>query len=286
MSERKRLLIVGCGDLGSRAGQLASRAGWRVFGMRRSGRALPEGIEPLTGDVSRPGAFALPKALGAVLYAVAADGRTEEAYRAAYVDGLANVLAALAAAEELATRIVFVSSTAVYGEANGDWVDEDSPPEPAGFTGRILLEGEALLRDAPVTSSSLRLAGIYGPGRTRLIDGVRSGALTSDPEAVRWTNRIHVDDAAGALLHVLNADAMPSVLNVVDREPVPRHDVLHFIAKELGVKPPEVPAPGAAGKEASRPLPNKRVRSDRLVQSGFRLAYPSYREGYAALIRR
>ena len=90
-----------------------------------------------------------------------------------FVDGLRNVLAALDASH--LQRIVFVSSSAVYGEHRGGWVDEDTPPAPQGFNGRILLEAEALLAARPESATALRLAGLYGPGRLQLIERLRSG---------------------------------------------------------------------------------------------------------------
>ena len=284
----RRLLIVGCGDLGVRVGRLASAAGWRVFGMRRSAWEGEPGIEPLRGDVVRPETLAFPPCLDAVVYAVAADERSDGAYRAAYPEGLGHVLGALGTkspdtkspgTKSPGTRVLFVSSTGVYGESEGAWVDEDTEPRPAKFTGKRMREAELVLAASPFKGSVLRLGGIYGPGRTRLVETVRAGTASASPDVAEWTNRIHAEDAVRAVLHALGLRPLPKVLNVVDKEPAVRRAVLDHIADQLGVARPEA-GQGAHGQSA-----NKRVRGDRLLQSGFAHVYPTYREGYRALLR-
>ena len=112
------------------------------------------------------------------------------------------------------------------------------------------------------------------------VESVRSGRATYAPDVDAWTNRIHRDDAARAILHVLGLDEPPAVLNVVDGAPTPRREVLAWLAERLGA-----PTPVATTDHASRPgFTDKRVSSARLAATGFRFEYPSYREGYAALL--
>ena len=139
-------------------------------------------------------------------------------------------------------RILFVSSTAVYGDAGGGWIDESTTPEPGGFSGRIIREAEELLgsrlRGTGITPVVLRLGGIYGPGRTRLIDQVRGGSAVI-PAASRFTNRIHRDDAAAAIVHLCTMDAVPGPVYLgVDNEPAELGEVLGFLAAELGLPQP------------------------------------------------
>jgi nucleoside-diphosphate-sugar epimerase len=201
----------------------------------------------------------------AIAYLVGAGGRTAGAYRAAYVDGLRNVLARSGRA-----RLCFASSTAVYGQESGEWVDETSETSPASETARILLEGEALAR---TRGTVVRLAGIYGPGRTRMVSNVHQGKAEEPPNEA-FGNRIHRDDCAGLFAHLLTRDA-PDVVCGVDDAPVPLGEVRAFIAARLGVSLP----PGEGG--AAR---GKRIRNARLHALGYELAYPSYREGYPAII--
>lgn len=275
-----RVLIAGCGRLGIALGaQLRARED-EVFGLRRAGGALPHGIQPLQGDLVRAdGIGDLPPGLDAVVYTAAAVGSDEASYRRAYVDGPRNLLAALEAQRQDPRRLVFVSSTAVYGQQGGEWVDEASPTEPASFRGRILLEGERLFASGPVPSVAARLAGIYGPGRTWLIDAVRAGRISprrEDPPV--YTNRMHEADCAGMLAHLLALESPDPVYLGVDDEPAPRSEVAAWIAEQLGLDLSDV-APTPAHRDG-----NKRCSNARLKASGYRLRYPTFREGYAELL--
>lgn len=276
------ILLAGCGDLGTEAGLRFAAAGHRVVGWRRSPEKLPAAIEGSAADLSTAELPPVPADTTAVVVAVAADSPTEAAYRAAYVDGLSHVLDALERDGVTPRRVLFVSSTAVYGDADGGWVDEGTMPAPGGFSGRILREAEELLTNrlrgtgtAPVV---LRLGGIYGPGRTRLIDQVRGGTavLPADP---RYTNRIHRDDAAGAIVHLCTMAEEPAPVYLgVDDDPAELGDVLRFLASELGL---EVPPSGSAGESRGG---NKRCSNALLRGTGFSLAYPTFREGYRDIL--
>ena len=278
------ILLAGCGDLGTEAGLRFAAAGHRVVGWRRSPEKLPAAIEGVAADLSGTDLPPVPADTTAVVIAVAADSPTEAAYRAAYVDGLAHVLDALERDGVTPQRVLFVSSTAVYGDAGGGWVDESTTAAPGGFSGRVLLEAEELLlsrlRGTGSTPVVLRLGGIYGPGRTRLIDQVRSGAAVI-PDETRHTNRIHRDDAAAAMVHLALTVADPAPVYVgVDDNPADLGDVLRFLAAEMGYpEPPVGPAGDARGG-------NKRCRNALLRGSGLELAYPTFREGYRAVLAR
>ena len=118
-----------------------------------------------------------------MVYAAAADRSTEEAYRLAYVDGVRNLLAAPALQRSPPRRFFFVSSTAVYAQDDGEWIDESSPAGPTHFRARLLLAGESLVRESASAATATRccVSGIYGPGRTRLIERVRSGRAIDAP---------------------------------------------------------------------------------------------------------
>jgi nucleoside-diphosphate-sugar epimerase len=229
-----------------------------------------------------------------VVVAVAADSPAESAYRAAYVDGLANVLDALQRDEVRPRRVLFVSSTAVYGDAGGGWVDESTTAVPAGYSGRILREAENLLyqrlKGTGTDAVVLRLGGIYGPGRTRLIDQVRSGSAVI-PAEVRYTNRIHRDDAAAAIVHLSSMESPPDHVYLgVDNHPADMGEVLRFLAGELGRPQPPSEAPGPAAGEADGGAVrvsrggNKRCSNARLRSTGFEFTFPTYREGYRAIL--
>jgi nucleoside-diphosphate-sugar epimerase len=212
------------------------------------------------------------------VYAAAADTGSEEAYRLAYVEGVRSLIAALVEARAPVERFVFVSSTAVYGGTGGRWVDETTPPVPADFRGNVVLEGEGMVEAGPFPAVVLRLGGIYGPGRARLIEWVRAGEARCSPGDPVWSNRIHRDDAAGALAHLLALDRAESVYLGVDDEPSPICDVYRYVASLLGVPPPP------EGRESRSWGPSKRCSNARLKRAGYRFEFPTYREGYRKVL--
>ncbi|QDV08477.1 NAD dependent epimerase/dehydratase family protein [Planctomycetes bacterium Poly30] len=270
-----RILIVGCGRLGSAAAEQLVADGHGVFGLRRSQRPLPDGVIALRGDVAA-GRFDLPKRLDAVIYSVAASTRTDEGYRLAYVVGLENVLEALKRDSSNA-RVLFVSSTGVYGHGDGSEVDESTIPAPMHFTGIRMLEAEAVAKASPFEACALRLSGLYGPSRRVLLDRVRAGEATYPASAEGWMNQLHEEDAARALVHVLGTSALPETLCVSDTRPSPRAEVLTWLAERLG-------APRPRAMDTTGPASTKRVRSTALVDTGFRFRYPTYVEGYSSFL--
>ena len=275
-----RCLVAGCGYVGSAlAARLVAR-GHEAFGLRRRPAGLPAGVVPVAADLADgPGLAArLPGDLDAVVYAAAADARDEAAYRRAYVEGLANLLAALRA-RSASARVLFTSSTAVYGQDDGSFVDECSPAQPVGWNGQTMLDAESRLADSGRPFAILRLGGIYGPGRTRLIERVRAGAerLPSGPV---YTNHIHRDDAAGALEHLLALARLEPAYVGVDDEPADLRAVLLWLAERLDAPAPPA-SPAGAGPAAAT---GKRCRNRRLRASGWVPRYPTFREGYGALL--
>lgn len=272
-----RILIAGCGYVGEALGRRLVAEGHQVFALRRRAARVPPPLSPVEADLSDPATLErLPAALDVVFYTASAGGGGEPAYRTSYVEGVANLRRRLA----FRGRFVFASSTAVYGQRDGSWVDETSPTEPAGFRGRILLEAEACARRAS-GDVAVRFGGIYGPGREGLLERVRRGQATIAPGPSRYTNRIHRDDAAG-VLRFLAALAHPEAIYLgVDADPAPEREVLTWLAERLGAPPPrEAPAePGSRRAEA-----NRRCSSQRLRAAGYRFFYPTFREGYSAIL--
>ncbi|NNE72740.1 MAG: NAD-dependent epimerase/dehydratase family protein, partial [Acidimicrobiales bacterium] len=229
------LLIAGAGDVGRRVAVRAAAAGSQVITLRRSATVDPDPrIEAMAADLTRPDTLtALAGAVTTAVVAVAPAERSVEAYRSVYLDGVANLVAAIGPSLQ---RLIVVTSTAVYGYDDGRRVDESSPVRPATPTAEVLVEAEEQARAiGPDATTIVRLAGIYGPGRTRLIDTVRAGtAELSD----YFTNRIHADDAAGLLAAVATIDDPPAVLIGVDEAPVAQREVVSWLANRLGCPPP------------------------------------------------
>lgn len=271
------VLIAGCGDLGTEAGLRFAVAGHRVMGWRRSPELLPSSIEGTAVDLSGE-LPAVPADTDILVIAIAADERTEAAYRAAYVQSVARILAALRRDAVQPRRLIFVSSTTVYGQDASGTVDEETPTAPTTATGLIIQEAEEQLLAQFPNAIVLRLAGIYGPGRTRLIDGIRNGsARISDFPQI--TNRIHRDDAARAIVHLATGVGSPSSIYLgVDDAPTEQAEVLRFIADRLGLPHPPTDST-ASSRGGNRSCANARLRA-----TGFTFTYPTYREGYRAIL--
>lgn len=271
-----RVLIAGAGYVGlALARRLVNNHD--VFVLRRT-RTSPDitGARHVIADLTTPRSLqGLPR-MDAVVVTTSADERTPQAYERAYVASVRQLRSQLEVEAIRPNRWLFTSSTAVYGDIGGAWVDEDSSTEPSGFTGRTLVRAEQEVLGAPWTAVVIRLGGIYGPGRTRLLDQVRRGEATI-PAVPTYTNRIHRDDAAGALEHLLLLEDPDPVYLGVDHDPAERGVVLRWLADRLGA-----PQPTMSSQTSTRG--NKRARNDRLTQSGYRFVYPTFREGYEALI--
>ena len=281
-----RVLIAGCGYLGAEVARRLVARGDEVLALRRSDAPPPDGARAVRADLADPAslASAVPAGLDGVVYAAAPGAREDAAYRRAYVDGVGHLAERVAAGSPGLRRFLLVGSTAVYAQQGGAWVDEDSPTEPTHFSGRRLLEGEARLLATGLPATVLRLGGLYGPGRTSLLRRVATGEARLRPGPPRHTNRIHRDDAAAALVHLLDADDAPSLLLGVDDDPAPEPAVFAWMAERLGVALQEAEVETEEPPTGRRALGNKRCRNARLRATGFALAYPSFREGYAALL--
>jgi nucleoside-diphosphate-sugar epimerase len=273
----ERILLAGCGDLGFRVARRLLARGDEVYALRRYPPMDDgSGIRWLRGDLVGADALQeLPSGVDRLVYLPAPDARGEAAYRAVFVDGLRRLLQVLD--RGALRRVLFVSSSAVYGEHAGAWVDESTPPAPPGFNGAVLWQAERWLAAQPFSSVILRLAGLYGPGRLQLVERLRAGAVHVPRTVPHWANRIHVDDAAAAIVHLLDlADAQPLYLGV-DDTPLPLDVLYDHLARLLGVPPPsEGAAPPGVG--------SKRLSNARLRASGFQPRWPDARDGYSALL--
>jgi len=273
----ERVLLAGCGDLGLRVAQKLHARGDEVWALRRRPPAHAADIQWLCADLTDPASLGcVPRGITQLVYLPTPDRRDPAAYRATFVDGLAHLLDALGVAS--LRRVLFVSSSAVYGEHGGEWVDEETPVAPAGFNGAALLEAEQLLAARCSGSIVLRLAGLYGTGRMQLIERLRAGQVAVPRQTSHWANRIHVDDATRAIAHLLQlTDPQPLYLGV-DSTPLPLDVLYDYMAGLLG-------APQPAAGAAPTGIGSKRLSNQRLRDSGFVPRWPDSRAGYAALLQ-
>ncbi len=274
----RKILIAGCGYVGQALAPLLAADGDLVFCARR--RPVPDvagaTLRNLAVDLAHGPLDALPAGLDAVVFAAAPGGGTPQHYEDVYVRALGRVADHLRRTGAPEARLILTSSTSVYGQTSGEWVDETSPADGAAPSGALVRRGELRLQPGDV---AVRLGGIYGPGRESFLASVRTGALAVNPAASPFTNRIHRDDAAAILRHLLALPAPLAVYNAVDCAPAPRAEVALWLATRLGVPLAETTAEDAPALRG-----NKRVRNDRLLASGYAFLFPTYREGYGALI--
>lgn len=280
-TKQRTILIAGCGDVGSTLGQLLLKQGEKVLGLRRNINQLPQGIQGISADLCQ--IDTLTSALKGIsdcdvlVYSAAATNHSEEGYQAAYIDGLLNLLQALPCQPKY---LFFTSSTGVYHQANQSLIDENSPCEPTRFSGKLMLEAEQNVIKGKIPGTVVRFSGIYGPGRNHLINKVKKGEI-APLEPCLYTNRIHRDDCAGVLHHLINkqfnGDKLDSCYLASDNHPVPLHEVTSWLAEQLEVT--------VKAESVSRATGSKRCDNSRLRKSGYVFKYPDYQEGYKALLK-
>ncbi len=274
-----RVLLAGCGDVGLRVAQLLRARGAEVWGLRRGGVVEPgTDLHWVHADLGDPASLrGLPRGLTQLVYLPAPGGGDADAYRALFPGGLRNLLGALD--QSALRRVLLVTSSAVYGDHAGAWVDESTPTAPLADNGKALRATERWLAAERSDALVLRLAGLYGPGRIGLVARLREGAARVPRQARHWANRLHVDDAASAIAHLLQLE-MPQALYVgVDDTPLPIDVLYDELARLVGAPPPaDGPAPAQVG--------SKRLCNARLRASGWAPRWPDARLGYADLLGR
>ncbi|RLM59613.1 NAD-dependent epimerase/dehydratase family protein [Halobellus sp. Atlit-31R] len=289
-----RAVIVGCGYIGLELGRQLDATGHEVTGVRRSDAGLDAvaaaGLDAQRADATDPDTLAALPDADWVVFAASSGGRGADAARDVYVDGLRNVVAAYAERSSPPDRLVYTSSTGVYGDHDGAFVDEETPIEPTTEKTRVLAEAERLAREetaaAGIDGTVARFAGLYGPDRYRL-DRYLNGPVTEG-----YLNMVHRADAAGSVAFLLESDlARDDVVLVVDDEPVDKWAFADWLAAECGEPAPpkrtieeRLADPDLSSAARRRIQTSKRCSNDRLRELGYDLAYPTYREGYRAAI--
>ncbi|WP_447652233.1 SDR family oxidoreductase [Pseudomonas abietaniphila] len=276
------VLIAGCGDIGGRLASQLLPQGWTVYGLRRSVAKLPPGVIGVSGDLfdARMPAQWPEGRIDYLVYCATPTVRDEAGYRAAYTEGLRHVLAWTERSGQKPKRILFVSSSSVYGQQLGEWVDETSPADASGFSGQVMREAEKVALSSDVPATVVRLTGIYGPGRSDLMNRVRQGYSVA-VEPPLYGNRIHADDAAGLLAFLLQAEAGGVALDDcyigVDDAPAPLAEVVDWMRERLSVTQ-------WSDEHSVRRAGSKRCSNARAKALGWAPRYASYREGYEAML--
>ncbi|MDG6774887.1 NAD-dependent epimerase/dehydratase family protein [Thiomicrorhabdus sp. ZW0627] len=276
------ILIVGCGGIGSELALTLIEQGHTVYGLRRHTDNLPDGIIPIEADITLSLSEFIPENLDYVFYSASAGKHKDMAYYQAYVLGVKHTLKALS--DQNIKRIFFISSSSVFGQSEGEKVTEESPTSGNNFSTKRLLEGEELISNANFPSTIVRFGGIYGPGRTHLIDLIQQGKAHCMEDV--YSNRIHSADCVGILAHLLNLNEqdpklVDSLYIGVDDQPTLSCEVYEWLAEQLSVGHIEHIEP----TENSRLMrSNKRLSNAKIRSSGYDFKYPDYQAGYGELI--
>jgi nucleoside-diphosphate-sugar epimerase len=276
------VLIIGCGFLGEAAADLFSAQGRSALGLVRSADSLEalsnRSFQSAACDVTDTASVAalapLVHNVPLAIYCVSSGRGGADAYAAVYRDGLRRVLESWKP-----DRMIFVSSTSVYGQADGAWVTEESEAAPDRDTGRILLEAEQIALASG--GSVARLSGIYGPGRSVLLRKFLAGEALLEDGGHRWINQIHRDDAAAALALLGDSSVTPGVYNVTDDTPATQREVYGWIA-ETQRQP--LPLEGAADLNRKRGWTSKRISNAKLRATEWVPQFPSYRDALPQLL--
>jgi|TARA_B110000971_G_scaffold100994_1_gene103889 nucleoside-diphosphate-sugar epimerase len=274
---REKLLIVGCGKLGLKIGNVLSKK-FEITGIKRKKPIKESLFQILEVDIFSKDFTKKIKSINPnyIIYSVAADNQTEELYQNAYVNGLRLSINASLVCSNI-KHFFFISSTRVYGQKSEDFLSELTEPLPNDFGGRALLEGENLVKNMLLPSTTLRLSGIYGVDRAHMV------ALAKRPEDWpvnnRWTNRIHEDDIVHFIIFLLDKikeTPLEPLYLLTDNSPTPIYDVLNLIRVELNLPPNKKIGNG-------KPV-GKKLKSKIIPGLNFHFKYSDYLIGYKSIV--
>ena len=278
-----KILIIGCGSIGTQLAHNLAAKGHDVTGLKRNPPKLDIGeINYFTADISLAYQLEeLPLDFEFIYFIVSPDGRNKESYQAIYEIGLTNLIDRFAK-EGASQNWIFVSSTSVYGQSEGEWVDEESIAQPDNITSQYIRQAEQQLMDLNPQNIVVRFSGIYGPGREYLLRMAKQqSVIQKDPPY--YTNRIHQQDCIGVLIFLLEKSLAGVTLEqcylASDDNPATMWDVMSWLTEHLSCKPPEVKV---NDKEVGM---NKRCNNQRLKTLGYHFQYPDFKAGYLELIK-
>lgn len=279
----KLIFIVGCGDIGLRVARLWQGRGVAVQALARSdaaaARLTSAGITPVSGDLDVPATLVTLPLNGATVYYFApppAQGETDPRMRAFTAAGLRP------------DRVVYISTSGVYGDRGGAWVDEDTPPMPGTERARRRLDAETALRtwgrQSGVRVNILRVGGIYGPGRWPL-ERLQAGTPVLREEECGYTNRIHADDLAAICVAAADRGGADRIYNVSDGGNGTMTQYFYAVADRFGLPRPPALTLAQAMQQLSPAMlsyltESRRMDNRRLLQElGVTLRYPDLRQG-------
>ena len=281
------ILIVGCGSIGLKLA-MELKEPHQIYGLKRNAENLPADINGISADVTHPSSLRgkLPNKLDYIVYCLTASEFNDQAYQEIYIKGLQNLINEVSNAQLSPKRLFFVSSSSVYPQDNDQWVNEETPVSPTRFSGQRLLEAESIALNCNIPASNIRFSGIYGGSRTRLLDQVRNGKANSDSPA--YTNRVHEDDCVLILKHLIEKDIKGDTLEdcylASDSEPIKMNELVVWMGNQIE-QSGNTTEKSTVANAKKRSAGSKRCSNKRLLDSGYKFKYPSFREGYGEMIK-
>jgi nucleoside-diphosphate-sugar epimerase len=275
-----KVLIIGCGQLGFSIVNNADPDVFKLYGFSRSLRKSPASIEMHQVDILKTEAIDVIKLINPeiIIYAVSADTQSIESYQDHYVVGLKKTYEAILELDHF-KHLFFVSSTRVYGQKTTKILSELDIAEPSDYGGEAFMEAETVARQLKDKATILRLSGIYGPNRKRMIQLAQSNP-GNWPATNNWSNRIHEEDAARFIVflmkRIMMKESIESLYLVTDGVPTKQYDVLTWIRNRLQLTTDTIELPILES--------GKQLQSVLLNQTGFVLKYPDFTYGYEAII--
>ena len=278
MAQQKKLLLLGYGDLAAGCAALFLQDGHKVTAVARSQKRLISGLTFWQGAITEPALRRrlLGEHFDTVIVTVTPDSYDDGGYKFAYVDTARYLVELWGDPALVPKHLLFVSSTSVYGQCEGEWVDEQSDTSPVRYAGKRVLEAEHIFRSSQLVTTIVRFSGIYSKERDFLVRQVREGKGGDD----NYTNRIHRDDCVAVLKHLSemrwHSENLAPIYLASDSSPVRSKEIRSWLAKRLHIAPTSLQM---SANDAGR-AGNKRCDNRLLLETGYEFIYPTYESGY------
>ena len=281
-----KALIIGCGYLGSKVAKIWQQRDQHVAVVTRSqdnaNHFCELGYQPIMADITDAESLSkIPTDTNVVLFSVGFDRSRYSNIRQVYVDGLKNVLDRLRGSD---CHFVYISSTGVFGDCAGQWIDETTSAEPIRPGGQACLDAEQLVIERLENYTILRLAGIYGPGRIPRLKAIKDQAWNELGQSGH-INLIHVDDAAEIVALMVDKKILGEMFLVSDGQPVDRQKFYEFIADQVGTSPinwtVETKVDVSRRSAADKKVSNRKL----LEHTHYRFQFPDFQSGILDAMR-
>ncbi|MEE3003292.1 MAG: NAD-dependent epimerase/dehydratase family protein [Pseudomonadota bacterium] len=268
---QKKVLIIGYGYVGQKLAEILLKDNYKVFAIKRQKILNNHEVSTIYSPIEKLSPEDIPNDLTYVFYLLSATEYSEEAYNFAYKHCLERTYQLIKKQANI-KRFIFCSSTSIYEKVDGSWCDEYSVTNPSAFPGKTMLAAENFIFSQKLPAVSVRLSGIYGPNRARIIENVRKNKPSFSDS---YTNRIHRDDAARALYHLMKLKNPLQVYLATDSYPEKQKNIEMWLASVLNIKLKNI----ATEDNSKRNKTNKRLRNKNLLESGFKFNFPNYKKG-------